>query len=1439
MGRQSPASPDPGAIELAKKLHQAAISAIERAKNEKRPTVRCETKNGLVEDALYDTGSAISGVSLKFFSGQKESAIPYTGVDALLDITAVTGEKMPILGCYTMSFKIFGKWRTGRWFVFDNLSADILMGIDFIKEHGLDYKARTGQIVPDDHSVEGRGFISTVEAVKIPANSSRTVRVNGNFKARENQAWIAAICCKEFPVAGNEALIKVNSEQNATVILDNLLDVDVTVPRNLVVGSVQAVDLEKCVEIDLSKIGTPEVAPPPGNKCDEEKAKVLEEAIRQQLENVPEEFRKDFINLILENHDVFSRDKSDLGLTHAVEHVIRLKDGSPAYRKQFRIPEEHRSILIEHLMKWLKLKVVSPSSSHYNSPIFLVPKKDGTMRPVLDFREVNKKSFIDKYSQREVSDCLDELGRSKSKVFTSLDLTAGYWQVPLAKESRKATAFTIPGLGSFEWNRTPMGLLGAPATFARVMDVTVRGLQAIAYQDDLLVHTKSITDHLDQLRKVFGRLRAQGFKLNAKKCYFMQPEVPYLGFTLTRDGVLPGKDKCSAILNCKPPRTVKQVREFVGMCNYFRASVDHFAQKAAPLNKLLSGHSKWRGGELPEEALKAFRVLQQVLASPPVLAFPDPTKEYHLSVDASQGLRGEPGGLGASLIQEDDEGNPRAIGFASRGLIDHEKNYTAYLLELRAAVFGIEYFDTYLKGRHFFLHSDHRPMEKLGATHTKTLNRLQELMSHFDFTIVYRPGKDNVVADFLSRNVAAMDVGPNLLKKLQSEDPFIRMMREEMEKDNPDAKVKRLLPSIAIENGIVYYKRPAGGKAIFAPKKIVPQIIKAAHDSLLGGHMGIFKTRNRILKSYYWPGMDKDVQEHVTSCLNCQKIKPWSNPTKVPLRPLDQPSSPFHRLHVDLFGPLHDNNGKKMVMVMTDAFTKYVELAALESKSAQEVAKAIMDYWITRYSTPREIVTDGGKEFANQLLDAICVELGALHKVSSPYHPETNGCVEVFNRTMKNYLAAAIEPPYTEWEHLLPALRICYNTSVSKATMTTPFALTFGMEHQMPIFDLEKSLDYNEDRSEHLVNLQAMRKKAEELNLGYRKKYKVYYDKLMKAMKRDLKVGDFVVVKNNHKTGKNPKLQPNWTGEYQVVEVLDENVRYRDGKKVKIAHFNRVKKVKKMPDGSSWIQPAPRVVEGSTDTDYEWQCILPTLAEPGSDMEGHSLWDLSGIWEEIQNEKSSKNEGKENSQIQKIESFRKSSGNFTQQQNLTQHFESDEDEDEDTKSDDQEVQVLVDDDVEMRDAELSVMSGPKEQVSRPLIQPPKLRFANPEESCLEHEQDHEVSMHPKRLDFSDLDVTNPVEFDTSVPLPADSPFPPTPWPYVRPGVGAKRKPTSPLADNPKRVDVERPCERALRSRGPVQVNMAVPDRPQEWKTYSSKSSEALNDQRVQSDQCET
>jgi hypothetical protein len=326
-----------------------------------------------------------------------------------------------------------------------------------------------------------------------------------------------------------------------------------------------------------------------------------------------------------------------------------------------------------------------------------VVKKDGTYRVVQDFRALNEQSFTDKYSMKDVTECIDEIGRSKSTIFSTLDLTSGFWQMLLHPQSRPYTVFTVPGMGQFKWVTSAMGLLGCPSSFQRLVEAAVKGIQnIIVYIDDLIVHSKTHDQQLAQLEQLLTRLRAHNLKINLKKCVFGSSKVTYLGFHLSDTGIRPGFDKLKAVRGAKPPENVKKVRQFLGLCNFFRNHVKNFAAVTAPLTKLTWKDSPWKMGPLPEESLTAFRQLQTVLCSEPVLAFPRRNRPYSLITDAACGDDKQEGGLGAILAQTDDQGNPRVIAYASQKLVKHEKNYSPYLLEMQAAIWGMKHFRNYL-----------------------------------------------------------------------------------------------------------------------------------------------------------------------------------------------------------------------------------------------------------------------------------------------------------------------------------------------------------------------------------------------------------------------------------------------------------------------------------------------------------------------------------------------------------------------------------------------------------------------------------------------------------------------------------------------------------------------------------------------------------------------
>jgi hypothetical protein len=396
-----------------------------------------------------------------------------------------------------------------------------------------------------------------------------------------------------------------------------------------------------------------------------------------------------------------------------------------------------------------------------------VPKKERQgLRCVLDYSRVNSSSFSDRYALRTIDECLETVERAGSKVYSALDCSSAFWQLQLRPSDRPFTAFTIPGKGQYHLRTCPQGLMGAPASFSRLMDMLLADTEnVLTYIDNVLVHSQTHEQHLKHLAAAIDKIGTANLRLSPKKCVFGSDSVEYLGHTLSGDGVRPGQHKAKAMQTAQPPQSVKELRSFCGLANYFRSYIVQFAIKAAPLFRLTRQDSDWKGGELPPEASKAFLGLRDEISSRPVMAYPNATGQYHLFVDATLGDKNNSGGLGAVLMQDQEVGLRKPLAYASRRLDKHKRNYPVFLAEMQAAVFGMEQFHHFLITGRFALYTDHRPLCKLSSVHVKTLNRLQLKMTELHPDIKYIEGKNNIVADFLSRyhamNIHVTDVKYN------------------------------------------------------------------------------------------------------------------------------------------------------------------------------------------------------------------------------------------------------------------------------------------------------------------------------------------------------------------------------------------------------------------------------------------------------------------------------------------------------------------------------------------------------------------------------------------------------------------------------------------------------------------------------------------------------
>ena len=502
------------------------------------------------------------------------------------------------------------------------------------------------------------------------------------------------------------------------------------------------------LETDSLNENPTETATGPGTKSVEsQRLQLLLDQLDMEWKSVGEEEDRELKKLLEEFNDVFALDPMEVGRTDLVQHHINTGEHAPVKQPPRRIPFSMRAKVEALVEEMLGNGIIDHSTSPWASPIVLVAKQDGSTRFCVDYHHLNAITKLNEFLLPQVDDSLDVL--SGMKYFSTLDLATGYWQVGMSSDSKEKIAF-ITHEGLYEFSVMPFGLCNAPATFQRCMEVTLHSLarsKCVVYLNDILVMGKSFQEHLNNLKEVFGRLRAAGLRLKPQKCHLVKQEVKYLGYVVSYSGISADPDKVTAVQDYARPQTVKHLCSFLGLASYYRCFIPHFSQVTAPLYALTKKDALFKWTSTCQDT---FKQLKQILTQGPVLTFPDFSKLFVLETDAS-GI--SLGAVLSAVLSRVHDDICKPICYASRTLQLHQKNYGVSELEALAVVWAVKHFRVYLYGHKCDVYTNHEALLSL-MNHPHPSGKLAHwglALQELDLMIHYRPGKLNQPADSLSR----------------------------------------------------------------------------------------------------------------------------------------------------------------------------------------------------------------------------------------------------------------------------------------------------------------------------------------------------------------------------------------------------------------------------------------------------------------------------------------------------------------------------------------------------------------------------------------------------------------------------------------------------------------------------------------------------------------
>lgn len=686
------------------------------------------------------------------------------------------------------------------------------------------------------------------------------------------------------------------------------------------------------------------------------------------------------------------------------KYKLTLKDDvQPIIHPPRRAPIQLRDQIRAELQRMTDLEVIKPMEepTDWVSSITYVKKKDGSLRICLDPRDLNCALMRAAHPIPTTEEVTYKL--MTAKYFSKLDAKSGYWSICLDEESQHLTTFNTP-FGRYCFRRLPFGLKTSQDVFQLAMDRTLEGLPGvIAIADDIVVYGSTIKEHDDNLQRLMERARQQNLVFNKEKCLIKCKEVTFFGNIYSPDGVRPDPAKVQAIYDLKTPTSSKDVQSFLGMVTYLSSHIPKLSEHTTHLRKLLQKDSLF---QWCHEHQQSFERIKRLICEATTLAYFDPSKETIIQVDASLAA------VGAALTQ-----NGKIVAFASKSLSPCEQRYANIERELLACVFGAERFHSYVFGKHFVIESDHKPLEMIAKKSLSAaparLQRMLLRLQRYDYSIVYQPGRDMILADSLSRmpskatsdrivldyQVCLIQFSQNRLDVLRAatkEDAELNILSKYVVTGFPLSRREMhsnirnywsFRDELSMEDGILLK-----GSRIIVPLSLQPAFLEDIHT----GHLGITRCQQRARSSVYWPNIDRDIQELIKSCSKCQTHQASLSQEEIMPVASETPMIPWYTLGTDLF--VHEGD---TYLIIADYMSKYPIVEKISGEMSSKHIAAITLKYICMFGIPNTIISDNGPQFIGQAYQQLMKAHGICHITSSPHHPRSHGFIEREIRTVK------------------------------------------------------------------------------------------------------------------------------------------------------------------------------------------------------------------------------------------------------------------------------------------------------------------------------------------------------------------------------------------------------------------------------------------------------